>query len=574
MTTDRRDAATRGDYLWIAGAAFVAFGASLAVGFFLDDLQTLENSLAASWSPRGLAHAFTVFDQRNIDVWCANLAPTHFFRPLLILSFKLDHAIYGLQPVGYHATNLLLHVLNCFMLFWLLLRLGFSRARARLAAVLFAVFCHNGAAVIWISGRTELLVATFMLASVLFYVRAHQHGRIADHALSVFFALCALLTKESAVALPGYIMGAEWILGDDGRPLAQRLRSAVLRLAPFAGLVLAFLIYRLGFFSAFEAPPLPYYHSPAESGFVTFLGIKTLYYLFAWMTTMPVFPVAVIAFLVAHPALIAAMAAVTAVVAYLVVRALRGDTRFWGLLMWVAACQVPVAMVMASSHFLYMGSAAVAAIIAMLLVRGDVQSRRARIATVLVILVQLGYAAYNVRAWHRLAHFNVAMTDAIAELETGPPAEQSDLYLINLQITGAHVGQRLRVLHGEKGLRAHLLTVSSKPFQFGPAPRYEWHGERTLVLRFDDGLISSELLQMLVMMGADLTPWRRHRAGPAWVEPRGDDADSIDELVVELDRPPDGSSIRVILLRGTADGRSEAVSLTPGKERSVIFRGF
>jgi hypothetical protein len=269
------------------------------------------------------------------------------------------------------------------------------------------------------------------------------------------------------------------------------------------------------------------------------------------------------------------MAAASAVALFFVVRALRGDRRFWGLLMWVAACQVPVAMVMASSHFLYMGNAAVAAIIAMLLMRGDSLTRRARIATVLILLLYLAHSAYNISGYHRLAHFNVDMADAVAELEEGErEVGESDLYLINLHITGVHVGQRLRVLHGADGLRAHLLSVSSEPFEFGPPPQHEWRDERTLVLRFDKGFIASDLIEMLLMMGADLTPGRRHRSGPAWVEPRGKDADTIDEIVVEFDRPPDGSRIRVILMRPSADGKSEAVSITPHGERSVTFRRF
>jgi len=574
MATERANRAKRSDYLLIAAAVVIGFGASLTVGFFLDDLQTLENAIASSWNPRELAYAFTVFDQDNIEVWCADLSPTGFFRPLLILSFKIDHAIFGMQPVGFHLTNLALHLLNCYMLLWLLLRFGFARTKARLAAVLFALFCHNGVAVIWISGRTELLLATFLLASVLFYARARQSGRLADHLLSLGFAACALLTKESAVALPAYILGAEWILGDDQQPLKQRLTDAALRLAPVVALVLAFLVYRLGFYGALEAPPRPYFFSPTEPGFLPFLGLKTIYYAFAWVTTMPVMPVMVIAFLVEYPAVALAMATVTAVALFFVVRALRGDKRFWGLLMWVAACQVPVAMVMASSHFLYMGNAAVATIIAMLLMRGDALTRRARIVTGLVVVLHLGHAVYNVSGYHRLAHFNVDLTGALAELDDGERAGEGDLYLINLHLTGAHVGQRLRLLRGVEGLHSHLVSVSSEPFAFGPTPRYEWQGDRTLVLRFEEGLISSEIIQMLVMMGADLTPGRRHRSGPAWIEPRGESADAIDELVLEFDRPPDGSSIRVILLRSTDDGKSEAVSITPGGERSVTFRGF
>ena len=576
MTSENASAARaklrRSDYLLFAGLILLGFGGALAVGFFLDDFHILERSIASSWKPSSLAHAFTVFDPDTIDIWCLDNTPTRFFRPLLILSFKLDHALFGFQAAGFHLTNLLLHLLNCCMLAWLLLRLGMARTPTRLAVALFAVFCHNGVAVVWVAGRTELLLATFMLATVLLHVCWLSSRRRLHLALSLVSAGCALLTKESAVALPAYIFGAEWILADANLSPAQRVRAIALRLVPVIALVGAFLIYRFGFFGPHEPPPRPYYFSPSEAGFIAFLAIKTIYYFFAWVTSMPILPVAVIAFLSANPALLALMVAVTVAALVMVVRALRGEPMFWGFLCWLFACQVPVAMVMASSHYLYMGNAAVSVFIALLLTRQGPLTRRRRIITGLIFLLFLGHAAYNVSGYYGLAHTNAAMGDAVAELDGRSDGGSADLYLINLHLTGAHLGQRLRLLHDGGDVHAHLISISSEPFEFGPAPAYAWPDERTLVLSFDQGLIASELIQMLILMGADLTPDRRHRAGPAWVEPRGRDADSIDELIIEFDQPPDGAAIQVLMFRkNPVSGAAEAVSITSTGERVVAM---
>ncbi len=558
------------DYLLIAGVILLVFGGSLLVGFFLDDLHILESSRDAGWSPGDLSHAFTVFDPKTIDVWCVANSPTRFFRPLLVLSFKLDYAIWGLSPIGYHVTNLLLHFLNCCMLLWLLLRLGAPANQARLAALLFAAFAHNGVAVVWISGRTELLLATFLLASTLFYARALQSGRLRDKLASLGFAVCALLTKESAVALPAYLFGVDWILGDTEEPPLRRIAAAARRLAPAIVLVAAFLVFRLGLFGPLDPPPRPYYFSPTAPGFAGFLAIKTVYYLFAWLTSFPVAPVAPIAFLAGHPAVLAVMIGLTGGGLFLVIRALRGEARFWGLAVWLLACQVPVAMVMASSHYLYMGNAAAAAILAMLLVPtvGPMTRRRRGIAIAVLVLF-LAHGAYNVFGYYGLADTNRSMAEAVAELDPDPPAD-SDLYLINLHLTGMHLGQRLRVTGAEPGVRAHLLTISSEPFDVGPEPKVSWRDDRTLVLEFEHGLVSSDLIKMLIMMGADLTPELRHRSGPAWVTARGPSADDIQQLVVEFDRPPDGRAIQVVMFRRRGDQR-EAVSLTPNGERVVHF---
>jgi hypothetical protein len=280
--------------------------------------------------------------------------------------------------------------------------------------------------------------------------------------------------------------------------------------------------------------------------------------------------VAPIAFLAGHPAVLAVMIGLTGTGLFLVVRALRGETRFWGLAVWLLACQVPVAMVMASSHYLYMGNAAAAAILAMLLApRAAAMTRRRRGIAIAILVLFLCHGAYNVFGYYGLAHTNRAMAGAVAELEPDPPAD-SDLYLVNLHLTGMHLGQRLRVTGAAPGVRAHLLTISSEPFDFGPEPAVSWRDDRTLVLEFEHGLVSSDLIKMLVLMGADLTPGRRHRSGPAWVTPEGPSADDIQRLVVAFDRPPDGRAIQVVMFRRRGEVR-EAVSLTPSGERVVRF---
>jgi hypothetical protein len=562
------------DLLLLAAVILICFGGSLTVGFFLDDYHIVERARAAGWSPGDLSRAFTVFDPATIDTWCLDdQQATRFFRPLLVASFKLDHAIWGLTAAGYHLTNLALHLVNSWLVLALLLALGAPARQARLAAVLFAAFAHNGVAVVWIAGRTELLLATFLLSSTYCYARALISRRRGFALASLGLAACALLTKEGAVALPGYLFGVDWILGDAAQPWPRRIAAAARRLAPTLALVLGFLVFRLGWFGPLDPPPKPYYYSPTDPGFLAFLALKTVYYLFAWLTTFPVMPVAPLAFLADHLALLAVLVALTAGGWYLVVRALRREPRFWGLAAWLLACQVPVAMVMASSHYLYMGNAAMAAILAMLLARpGEPRmTRRRRAITGALLALFLAHGAYNVYGYHGLARFNDRMAAAVARLEgnRNPPAT-SDLYLVNLHLTGAHLGQELRLTGRVPGARAHLLTISSLPFDFGPPPRPSWPDPRTLVLDFDHGLVASDLIRMLVLMGADLTPGVRHRSGPAWVTPHGASAGAIDRLVIEFDRPPDGAAIQVLMLRAK-DGRREVVSLTAGGEEIVPF---
>ena len=97
-------------------------------------------------------------------------------RPFVNLSYAIDRAVWGPQPFGFHATNVLLHMLNVALLFQLARRLADDRAARSMtsspvvafaAATLFAVHPLMTEAVGYISGRAEVLCATFFLLGLL-----------------------------------------------------------------------------------------------------------------------------------------------------------------------------------------------------------------------------------------------------------------------------------------------------------------------------------------------------------------------------------------------------------------------
>lgn len=214
------------------------YGAVLSNGFVWDDFTLFIESP----NLRVGDIAWNVLSRPVLD-------GTTYFRPLVLLSFALEFRTWGVNAAAAHAVNLSFHLLNTALVFafcrGLFFRLDFSalNRRALAAASLYAVHPALTEPTVWVSGRFDLMVTSFVLLAVLadLYLRS-QGWRLL--ALSLGFAL-ALGCKENAVALPLILLFLRMIWGrpEHGplfaelfRVLRQEWRAVVL-------LGLVFLIY-------------------------------------------------------------------------------------------------------------------------------------------------------------------------------------------------------------------------------------------------------------------------------------------------------------------------------------------
>ena len=146
------------------------------------------------------------------------------FRPLTVLSFRLNHLAWGTNPAGYHLINVLLHAAVTALLVIFAARIGCSQQARAIAGVLFAAMPIHTEAVANVVGRAELLAALFTLSALIIVLRRTGSARIGstdpapererDERRSVACApslikwrvvlgacvLAALLSKESGVA--------------------------------------------------------------------------------------------------------------------------------------------------------------------------------------------------------------------------------------------------------------------------------------------------------------------------------------------------------------------------------------
>ncbi len=129
------------------------------------------------------------------------------FRPVRSASYAMDYAISGLDPWGYHLTNIALHGLSAICVYLIARTLFASPLPALLAALLFAVHPIQTESVTYLSGRRDVLSGLFVLAGFYWFLRYRQSSRLRDLALTILLCPLAFFTKESGIILPLLCLG-------------------------------------------------------------------------------------------------------------------------------------------------------------------------------------------------------------------------------------------------------------------------------------------------------------------------------------------------------------------------------
>jgi len=123
------------------------------------------------------------------------------YYPLTFTSFYLEHKLWGMNPMGYHITNVLLHALNSVLVFSLLQRLGMRRPLSFFTAMWFAVHPIQAESVAWATERKNLLSGFFYFSSFLFYLKYLDARKAKPYALGLLAYFGALLSKTATLTL-------------------------------------------------------------------------------------------------------------------------------------------------------------------------------------------------------------------------------------------------------------------------------------------------------------------------------------------------------------------------------------
>lgn len=202
---------------------FIAFAPALNGQFISwdDDPNFLSNK---HW--RGLG-----FDQLK---WMFTAFHMGHYQPITWLTLGFDYVRGGMDPRGYHLTNIVLHSVNAVLVFILALRLlswalsGHSRDRsmsiqlgAAAAALLFGVHPLRVESVAWITERRDLVSGCLLLLTALAYLRSAdsvpRRPRWLGGALALY--VLSLMAKVSGVPLVAVLLALDWY------PLRRSLRE-------------------------------------------------------------------------------------------------------------------------------------------------------------------------------------------------------------------------------------------------------------------------------------------------------------------------------------------------------------
>ena len=130
-------------------------------------------------------------------------SPNSYYHPLTWVSLMLDATVAGgSRPSVFHLTNLLLHVFNCGLLFWLTRSFGLNAWAGLLTTALFAWHPMNVESVAWVSERKGLLSTSFALLSIGFYCRYARSAGMRPYLLALGAMVLSLLSKPMMVTLP------------------------------------------------------------------------------------------------------------------------------------------------------------------------------------------------------------------------------------------------------------------------------------------------------------------------------------------------------------------------------------
>ena len=207
---------------WLTAGLLVLIGATVALysGVLTADFVYDDNDqvLANKW----IRSTSFIGDIFSSPVWSFTEDSTgsHYYRPVMHLTYMAVYHIFGLSAKAFHGINLLIHTLNAALLFLILREVLLSHGPTpdtdrntgekkvsaiaiTVGALVFSLHTVNTEVVSWVASIPELTYTLFLLSSFYLFIRYGE--KVPGMATSLLLFFVALLSKETAMALIFFI---------------------------------------------------------------------------------------------------------------------------------------------------------------------------------------------------------------------------------------------------------------------------------------------------------------------------------------------------------------------------------
>jgi len=183
-----------------------------------DDDYILRNPFIRDFSWHSIWSVFTSFYSSN-------------YHPLTTLAWLFEYTFFKLNPIPYHLLNVLLHILNTWLVFKLTDKLSGKKTTALVASILFALHPMHVESVAWISELKDVLYAAFYLSALIVYLQYLASGRRGkNYTWALLLFVASLLSKSAAVTLPVLLVAIDIYKGRkvNAKSLAEKIPFFIL----------------------------------------------------------------------------------------------------------------------------------------------------------------------------------------------------------------------------------------------------------------------------------------------------------------------------------------------------------
>ncbi|MEO5571382.1 MAG: tetratricopeptide repeat protein [Bacteroidia bacterium] len=220
------------EWYWLAGIlvlTFIVFFPTLnnALTNWDDPTYLNDNPLIRSLSAENIKRIFT-------EIYFANYQPLHIF------SYAIEYHFYQLNPHGYHATSVVMHLVVTGLVCWFIRVLTENSFIALITALLFGIHPLHVESVAWAAERKDLLYSIFFLASLIAYIKYIRSEEKIKYLLCtlLLFVLSIMSKAMAASLLPVLILL-------DFYTVRKFKWKIVIEKIPFLAIAIAFGLYSI-----------------------------------------------------------------------------------------------------------------------------------------------------------------------------------------------------------------------------------------------------------------------------------------------------------------------------------------